>query len=83
MKNKMGRVESSHCIYYHYEPLVCELCKKVIDNEITYDGRIYPLFEPEKMHPPYVRLQHTEDGRVFEILIRLEEQAKIEIGRGS
>lgn len=35
------------------------------------------------MHPPYVRLQHTEEGRVFEILIRLEEQAKIEIGRGS
>jgi hypothetical protein len=35
------------------------------------------------MHPPYVRLQHKEDNKVFEILIRLEELAKIDIGRGS
>jgi hypothetical protein len=67
----MGKVETSHCIYYHYEPLVCELCKQHFSNEIRHNGRVYSLFEPEKIHPPYARFEHFQDNKIFEILVRL------------
>ena len=44
IKNKMGKVETSHCIFYHFEPLICELCKQNISYEIRHQGRVYSLF---------------------------------------
>lgn len=46
VKSKMEKVETSYCVYYHYQPLTCEICKFTINNTVIYDGHAYRLFEP-------------------------------------
>ena len=79
----MGRTETSHCIYYHYEPLKCELCKTSLSNEVIVNGNKYVLIAPEQIHPPYLKLSRFSEGKVHEILVRLEEDTRIGVGRGS
>ena len=82
-KSKTVRFQTAHCIYYHYEPMQCDLCKYAISNQVIYQGRKYNLYEYEKIHPPYAKFQHYSDNKIFQILIRLEESVSIMIGRGA
>ena len=81
-KSKTVRFETAHCIYYHYEPMQCDLCRFSISNEVIYQGRKYNLYEYERIHPPYAKFEHYSDNKIFEILIRLEESLTVTIGRG-
>jgi hypothetical protein len=81
-RSKTVRFEAPHCLYYCYEPLQCEICRYAISNEVLHQGRRYCLFDYEQIHPPFAKLEHYADARVFEILIRLEEPLTIAVGRG-
>ena len=79
--SKVRRVETSHCVYYHYEQFQCELCRTVLLNELVHEGVQYVLFEAEPIHPPYLRLQGGVAGRVAEVMVRLEEGVCLGLGR--
>lgn len=83
ISSKSKRTETSHCIYYHYEPLRCEICKAFLSNEVEVGGRKYVLRAHETMHPPFLRLSYQNEGKIHEILVRLEENCRISLGRGS
>ena len=80
---KTVRMETPHCVLYDYEPLRCELCKYAISNEVTHNGQKYCLFDYEQIHPPFAKFEQYVDNKVREIVIRLEEDLNLMVGRGA
>lgn len=50
---------------------------------MIHQGHKYCLFDYEQIYPPYAKLEHYSESKVFEIVIRLEEDLNISIGRGT
>lgn len=81
---KKSRVENSnsHCLYFNYKKLSCEICKENLPYSIKLDDEEHEIVEIKKPDTPYLLLEKIEtakENRGLFLIKASNEEARIVI----